>query len=58
MSTEMTMLELRMERREPTRPNNLTITLVITPGRGPLPQEWQDHYQNLGRELKAYLMGR
>jgi serine/threonine protein kinase len=57
-SVEMTMLELRMERRDPTQPNNLTITLVVTPARGPLPQEWKDHYQNLGRELKAYLMGR
>jgi eukaryotic-like serine/threonine-protein kinase len=55
---DTTTVELRMERRDATQVNNLTITLVITPARGPVSKDWQDHYQNLGRELKAYMMGR
>jgi serine/threonine protein kinase len=53
-----TELELRMERRDPSKPNNLTITLVICPGRGLVTSEWNIWYKKLGMDLKAYMMGR
>ncbi len=51
-------LELRMERHDPNLPNNLTITLLICPGRGLLTSEWHAGCQKIGMDLKAYLMGR
>ncbi len=51
-------LELRMERRDPSQPNNLTITLVIVPGRGLVTSEWHNKCKRIGMDLKAYLMGR
>jgi hypothetical protein len=56
--TSTTVLELRMERRDPSQPNNLTITLVIVPGRGLVTSEWQNRCKKIGMDLKAYLMGR
>ena len=53
-----TVLELRMERRDPALPNNLTITLVICPGRGLVTSEWHSRCKKIGMDLKAYLMGR
>jgi len=53
-----TELELRMERQDPSKPNNLTITLVICPGRGLVTSEWNSWYKKLGLDLKAYMMGR
>jgi hypothetical protein len=49
---------LRMERRDPTQPNNLTITLVIVPGRGLVTGEWHSQCKKISLDLKAYLMGR
>jgi hypothetical protein len=51
-------LELRMERHDPSLPNNLTITLVIVPGRGLLTSEWHSRCKRIRMDLKAYLMGR
>ncbi len=48
----------RMERREPSQPNKLTITLVIVPGRGLVTSEWHSKCKKIGLDLKAYLMGR
>jgi serine/threonine-protein kinase len=56
--TSTAVLELRMERRDPSHPNNLTITLVIVPGRGLVTSQWQNRCKKIGMDLKAYLMGR
>lgn len=50
-------IELHMERREPTQPNRLTVTLVMNLGRTPLTTELRDRCNKLGRDLQAYLMG-
>jgi len=57
-ATSITELELRMERTNPSLPNNLTITLSIFPGRGLVTSEWTSWAKTLGHELKAYMMGR
>jgi serine/threonine-protein kinase len=56
--TSTAVLELRMERWDPSQPNNLTITLVIQPGKGLVTTEWQNRCKKIGMDLKAYLMGR
>lgn len=56
--TNSTTLELRMERRDPSQPNNLTITLLIVPGRGLVTGEWHSQCKKISLDLKAYLMGR
>jgi serine/threonine-protein kinase len=53
-----TELELHMERRDPAQPNRLTVTLVMRPGNGLASPEWRTRCQNIGRDLRAYLMGR
>ncbi len=51
-------LELHMERKAPAQSNELTITLVMRPGGGMMTPEWRDRCNRIGRDLKAYLMGR
>jgi serine/threonine-protein kinase len=54
-----TVVELHMERRDPSQPSQLTITLVMRPAGGSLPTaEWRTACQRVTRELQAYLMGR
>jgi serine/threonine protein kinase len=54
----VTDLELRMERRDPTRPNHLTFTLLMRPGNGLPNVEWRNRCQKISMDLRAYLMGR
>ena len=51
-------IELHMERRDPTQPSKLTITLVMRPSRGMIGAEWNTRCKRLGMDLQAYLMGR
>jgi serine/threonine-protein kinase len=53
-----THLELHMGRKDPARPNLLTITLVMRPGGGLVTSSWRNRCQQIGRDLQAYLMGR
>ena len=53
-----TLLELHMERRDPTQPGKLTITLVMRPNGGTITAEWNARCKRLGMDLQAYLMGR
>lgn len=50
-----TELELHMERRDPSAPSKLTVTLVLRP-QGTVTNEWRDHCNKIGRDLQAYLM--
>jgi serine/threonine-protein kinase len=52
-----TEIELHMERRDPAKPSQLTITLVIKPSRGLITVEWHRRCKKLGMDLQAYLMG-
>jgi serine/threonine-protein kinase len=56
--TATTEIELHMERRDPAKPNQLTITLVVNPGRGLISANLRDRCNKFGRDLQAYLMGR
>jgi serine/threonine protein kinase len=51
-------LELRMQRRDPTQPGLLSITLIMRPAGGMATLEWRTRCQKIGLDLKAYLMGR
>jgi serine/threonine-protein kinase len=51
-------IELHMERRDPTQPGKLTITLVMRPGGCLVSTEWHSRCKRLGMDLQAYLMGR
>ena len=51
-------LELRMERRDPSQPGLLTVTLIMRPACGMPTLEWRSRCQQIGLDLKAYLMGR
>lgn len=51
-------LEVRMERKEPSQPGKLTVTLVIRPGSGQPTPEWLTRCKRIGLDLQAYLMGR
>ena len=53
-----TEIELHMERRDPTTPSKLTITLVMRPNSGLISTEWHMRCKKLGMDLQAYLMGR
>jgi serine/threonine protein kinase len=55
VSTEV---ELRLERRDPSRPNHLHVTLIMRPGNGTATAEWRTRCQKIALDLKAYLMGR
>jgi serine/threonine-protein kinase len=50
-------LELHMHRRDPARPNWLSITLLMRPRSGPASAEWRTRCQKIGTDLRAYLMG-
>jgi serine/threonine-protein kinase len=49
-------IELRMERKDPSRPSLLTVTLVMKPSGGMMTPEWKTRCQKIGRDLGAYLM--
>jgi serine/threonine-protein kinase len=51
-------LELHMERRDPSQPSRLTITLLLRPGHSFATPEWRARCTQIGRDLQAYLMGR
>jgi serine/threonine-protein kinase len=51
-------LELYMERRDPSQPGKLTITLMMRPASGHPTPSWRNACQEVTRELQAYLMGR
>jgi serine/threonine-protein kinase len=51
-------IEMHMERRDPSQPNRLTITLVINPGRNLVTPDMRNRCNQIGRDLQAYLMGR
>jgi serine/threonine-protein kinase len=52
-------IELHMERRDPTQPNRLTVTLVLRPaGGGLITPDWRNRCNQIARDLQAYLMGR
>jgi len=53
-----TEVELRMERRDPSHPNRLTVTLVMYPATKVVPVEWRARCKKIGLDLQAYLMGR
>jgi serine/threonine-protein kinase len=50
-------LELHMERRDPSKPSLLTITLVQRAGDGNTTPEWRSRCSQVGRDLQAYLIG-
>jgi eukaryotic-like serine/threonine-protein kinase len=56
--TQTAEIELHMERREPSQPNRLTVTLVMKSATGLLTTEVRDRCNKIGRDLQAYLMGR
>lgn len=52
-------VELHMERRDPTQPGLLTITLVLRPANnGTVTPPWRTACEGVVRDLQAYLMGR
>jgi hypothetical protein len=51
-------IELYMERKDPRNTSQLTITLVMRPGRGPTTPAWQARCSQVILDLKGYLMGR
>jgi len=51
-------LELRMERKDPSQPNKLTVTLVMRPRAGQASPDWQSRCRKIGQDLQGYLMGR
>jgi eukaryotic-like serine/threonine-protein kinase len=51
-------LELRMERRDPSQPSRLTVTLVMRPGAGGATPDWETRCKKIGRDLQSYIMGR
>jgi serine/threonine-protein kinase len=52
-------VELHMEREDTSRPNQLTITLLMRPaGRGLATPAWRARCTRIGRDLQAYLMER
>jgi serine/threonine-protein kinase len=53
-----TEVEMRMERRDASQPDRLTITLVLRCPGGQITPEWRNRCQQIGRDLQAYLMGR
>jgi hypothetical protein len=53
-----TEIEVHMERRDPSQPGKLTITLVMRPGMRMISTEWHTRCKKIGRDLQAYLMGR
>ncbi len=57
VATPTTDIELHMERHDPSQPNRLKITLVITPGQT-ITTELRNRCNKIGRDLQAYLMGR
>jgi serine/threonine protein kinase len=57
-TTTATDLELHMERKDPAQANRLTITLILRPGVGLVTAEWRRRCNQIGLDLKAYLMGR
>jgi serine/threonine-protein kinase len=57
-TTAATDIELHMERRDPSQPGKLTITLVIKPTTTAISMEWQTRCKKIGMDLQAYLMGR
>jgi serine/threonine protein kinase len=50
-------MELRMERPDPTQVNHLAITLVMRPLDLLITAEWRARCNQIGRDLKAYLIG-
>jgi serine/threonine-protein kinase len=56
---QATDLELHMERKDPTQPNRLTVSLVMRPAGGMIStNDWRERCNRIGRDLQAYLMGR
>jgi serine/threonine-protein kinase len=53
-----TEIEMHMERRDPSEPGKLTITLVMRPGTRMVSTEWHLRCKKIGMDLQAYLMGR
>jgi serine/threonine-protein kinase len=53
-----TEIEVHMERRDPSQPSQLTITLVMRPGMRMISTEWHTRCKKIGMDLQAYLMGR
>ncbi len=53
-----TEIEVHMERRDPSQPGKLTITLVMRPGMRMISTEWHTRCKKIGMDLQAYLMGR
>jgi eukaryotic-like serine/threonine-protein kinase len=51
-------LELRMERKDPSQPNKLTVSLLMRPGSSQPSTDWQTRCRRIGQDLQAYLMGR
>ncbi len=51
-------LELHVERKDPSQPGKLTITLVLRPQNGQPPAGWKERCRLIGRDFHAYLMGR
>lgn len=51
-------LELYIQRRDPTKPNRLTITLLIHPPTGQPTPQWRTRCERTARDLQAYLISR
>ncbi len=49
-------IELHMQRKDPSQPSRLTITLVMRPSSGPMTADWRTRCKKIGQDLGAYLM--